>query len=295
MLHAVLMPPHSRKRESFAGKICLVFVVMTLLACTAAAYAADRPRVASINVCTDQLLLALADSAQIVGVSPHSHDRQRSWAADRADRHRRLSGEAEDLLILKPDIVFSGRFSRRATRELLRDKGVRVVEFDVARSLDDVRRQILRMGELVGHRDRAQQEVARLDAAIVRARQAASRTHYRVLSLSRRGWVSGHDSLITSILTAAGLYNAARDLGIKSGGFASLEVIVGARADFILIADDSPFAEDQGRAFLLHPALEALYPMAKRIVVPERLTVCGGTMLSEALDRLTAEIERVSR
>ena len=31
----------------------------------------------------------------------------------------------------------------------------------------------------------------------------------------------------------------------------------------------------------------------KRIVIPERLTVCGGPMLSEAMDRLASELERV--
>jgi iron complex transport system substrate-binding protein len=30
-------------------------------------------------------------------------------------------------------------------------------------------------------------------------------------------------------------------------------------------------------------------------VIPERLTVCGGVMLAEALDVLTAELKRVSR
>ena len=33
----------------------------------------------------------------------------------------------------------------------------------------------------------------------------------------------------------------------------------------------------------------------KRIVIPERLTECGGVMLAEALDVLTAELKRVAR
>jgi len=45
----------------------------------------------------------------------------------------------------------------------------------------------------------------------------------------------------------------------------------------------------------LHPALERFYPPEKRIVIPERLTVCGGVMMAEALDVLTAELKRVSR
>ena len=34
------------------------------------------------------------------------------------------------MLVLKPDLVVAGRFTKRATRELLKDKGLRVVEFD---------------------------------------------------------------------------------------------------------------------------------------------------------------------
>ena len=52
---------------------------------------------------------------------------------------------------------------------------------------------------------------------------------------------------------------------------------------------------DDGQAFLLHPALERFYPLEKRIVIPERLTECGGVMLAEALDVLSAELKRVGR
>jgi iron complex transport system substrate-binding protein len=252
-------------------------------------------RVASINLCTDQLLLTLADPDQILGLSPYSRDAARSWAAAEAARYPRLSGDAEEILVLKPDIVVAGRFTKRATRELLKDKGMRVVEFDVARSLEDTRAQIRRMGDLLGQPQRAAAEIARLDAAIERARVAGARRNYRVLALSRRGWVSGSDSLATSLLAITGLTNAVGQIGYRSRSFASLETIVSTRPDLILVADDSPFAEDQGSAFLLHPALEQLYPPDKRLIIPERLTVCGGPMLSEALERLTAEIERVSR
>ena len=148
---------------------------------------------------------------------------------------------------------------------------------------------------LIGHPERAAAENARLDAAIARTGAVASRTRWRVLALSRRGWVSGGDSLTSSLLTAAGLFNAAGELGRRLSGFVTLEQIVASKPDLLLVSSDSDFAEDQGRAFLLHPAIEKLYPPGKRLVISEQLTVCGGPMLPDALDRLTAEIERVSR
>ena len=282
------------RRDSLRSALGAALIILGCFDPQAAA-PANLPRVASINLCTDQLLITLADPPQILGLSPYSRDPARSWAAAQADSFPRLSGTAEDVLMLQPDVVVAGRFTKLATRELLKDKGMRVVEFDAARSLDDVKKQIRLMGEVTRHPDRAQAEIDRLDAATAHVRQLAARKPYRVLAVSRRGWVSGSDSLTSSLLANAGLSNAASDLGIKSGRFASLETIVDLKPDFILVSDDSGFAEDEGSALLLHPALERFYPASKRIVIPERLTVCGGPMLSEAMDRLASELARVDR
>jgi iron complex transport system substrate-binding protein len=261
----------------------------------APALAAGLPRIASMNLCTDQLLISLANPEQILGLSRFSRDAWQSWAADDARRYPVLSGGAEDVLVLRPDIVVAGLFDKRSTRELLKEKGLHLAEFAMPRNLDEVKAQIREMGEIAGHPDRAMAEIARLDAAIARARRTVAEKHYRVLPLSRRGWVSGSDSLVSSLLTETGLFNAAGDLGIGSGGIASLEAVVNLKPDFILVSEAGDRAEDEGLAFLLHPALERFYPPEKRIVIPERLTVCGGVMLANALDVLVSELKRVER
>jgi iron complex transport system substrate-binding protein len=254
---------------------------------------AAGPRIASMNVCTDQLLIPLADPDQILGLSRFSRDAWQSFAADDARRYPMLSGGAEDVLVLGPDIVVASLFDKRSTRELLKAKGLHLAEFAVPRNLDEVKAQIRQMGEIVGHPDRATAEITRLDAAMARARQAVTDKHYRVLPLSRRGWVAGSDSLVSSLLSETGLFNVAGELGV--GGFASLEAIVNAKPDFLLVSEAGDRAEDDGRAFLLHPALERFYPPQRRIVIPERLTVCGGVMLADALDLLVKELKRVER
>jgi iron complex transport system substrate-binding protein len=289
------MPSSAPKRERLRRALGATLMIVSCLCLPSAARSASLPRIASINVCTDQLLMVLANPEQILGLSPYSRDPVRSWDATKAIRFPQLSGAAEDVLIVEPDVVVAGRFTRLPTRQLLKDKGVHLVEFDSARSLDDVRNSIRMMGEVTQHPDRALAEISRLDAAIAHAHQVAARKPYRVLAVSRRGWLSGRDSLTSSLLANAGLSNAAGDLGIRSGGFASLETIVSLKPDFILVSQDIGFAEDEGSAFLLHPALERLYPASKRIVIPERLTVCGGPMLAEALERLASELERVDR
>ncbi|MGB8397425.1 ABC transporter substrate-binding protein, partial [Bradyrhizobium sp.] len=177
---------------------CLLAIVAPAISATTS-LAADPPRIVSMNVCTDQLLLTLADPGQILGLSRFSRDAWQSWAAGDARRYPTLSGGAEDVLVRKPDIVVASLFDKRSTRELLRAKGLHLVEFTVPRTLDEVKDQIREMGEVVRHPDRASAEIARLDAAIARARQAVSEKHYRVLPLSRRGWVPGRDALVSSL------------------------------------------------------------------------------------------------
>ena len=256
--------------------------------------AATLPRLVSMNVCADQLLLTLADPEQILGLSRFARDGWQSQAGD-ISRYPVLSGGAEDVLLIRPDIVVASAFDKRSTRELLKAKGLRLVELAVPKTLDEARQQIREAGDITGHPDRAAVEIARLDAALARARRAVSERHYRVLPLSRRGWVAGSDSFVGSLLGETGLRSAAGDLGFAFGGFASLEAIVNLRPDFIVVSQAGDTAKDDGQAFLLHPALERFYPPEKRIVIPERMTECGGVLLADALDALTAEVKRVGK
>jgi len=277
-----------RRQFGFLGALLAVAI-------SGSASLAVGPRIVSMNVCSDQLLLTLADPDQILGLSRFSRDGWQSAAAGDIGRYPILSGGAEDVLAAKPDIVVASLFDKRSTRELLKEQGLHVVEFAVPRNLGEVKDQIREMGEIAGHSERASAQIARLDAAMARARTAVADSHYRVLQVSRRGWVSGRDSLIGSLLTSTGLFNATTDLGLGEGGFATLEDILRAKPDFLLVSRPGDIARDNGEAFLLHPALERFYPPNKRMVIPERLTGCGSAMLADALDVLTAELRRVSR
>src|SRR5258708_4200751 len=218
-------------------RFAFLFAIAALALSSGASSATGLPRVVSMNVCSDQLLLTLADPDQILGLSRYARDGWQSWAADKARNFPLLSGGAEDVLVLRPDVVVASLFDKRSTRELLKAKGLHLAEFAVPRNLDEVKAQIRKMGDVVGHPDRAAAEIAGLDAAMMRARRAVADKRLSVLPLSRRGWVSGSDSLVSSLLIETGLFNAAGDLGVTSGGYASLEAIVNLKPDFLLVSE----------------------------------------------------------
>jgi len=180
-----------RKGLGFLSRSIAVAALAVFGGAVAPALATALPRIASMNVCTDQLLIPLADPEQILGLSRYSRDRFESWAADDARRYRILSGGAEDILVLWPDVVVASLFDKRSTRELLKEKGVRLASSRCA-----AQSRGSEGPDSPDGRDRAASrscgaEIARLDAAIARARRVVVEKHYSVLPLSRRGWVLG--------------------------------------------------------------------------------------------------------
>jgi iron complex transport system substrate-binding protein len=274
------------KRASLAALIALV-----LSGGVTGGTMATAAGIVSLNLCTDQLLLDLAPHERIAGLSPYARQGLAPGAALPAPA---FSGTAEEVMVMRPALVVSGRFMKRATAEFIRTRGIALEEFDFVRSLGEARAQIRRFGEITGAQDKAHARIIEIDAAIDTLRIAArDRPGLMILPYSRRGWVSGEKSLMGDILREVGLGNGASALGLQAGGFAKLEQIIALRPDALLMAREEGTA-DQGQALLAHPALAALYPPDRRILIAERLANCGGPALAGAILSLAQQVSRLA-
>ena len=280
-------------RTTQFGLACMA----ALIAAVAPAWADTPPsRIVSINLCADELLVALADPGQIAALSPYAVDPTLSFVAREAEAFRHDAAEAETVVDIDPDLVLAGRFTKLASREMLMRLGYRVVLLDAARSIDQSIAQIRQVATLVGHPERGEALIAEIEAARERARNAAARFTSRPTAAvyQRRGYVTGAETLTGELMAAVGLDNQGGALAGKTGRFVPLERLVTTRPDYLVVASPDADAEDQGTALLAHPALAALYPPEKRIVLPEKLTVCAGPSLPAALDWLAAQIARIA-
>ncbi len=277
-------------------KLAPIIMLFAALLAGRGAVAADAPpRIVSINMCTDELLLALADPSQIVALSSFAADPAMSFLADKARPYPGIAA-AESVVALHPDLVLAGSFNDPATLAMLKRLGYRLSLFDAPRSIDESIAQIRDVAALTGHAARGAALIARIDAARQAAITAAEgRPHPTAIVYQRRGYVTGGDTLTGELLAIAGFTNAGGQLAGTTGGFVPLERLVAQRPDLIVVSSAAPGAVDQGTALLSHPVLTTLYPPARRIVLPQRLTVCGGPSLPAALERITREAVRVER
>ncbi len=273
-------------------RLCLALCLAFLLAFSGLAHAADAPRrVASFNLCADQLVVALADPEQIAGLSPYAADPGLSIVAEQAKKFRKLDWQAESTIVLQPDLVFIGPNDRSVTKRMLTSQGLRVVETGFVSDLDSARAQIREVAKLLGHPDRGEKLVAALDAA--RARLAAKRTSVprTAIVIERGGYAQGPASLAATLLDEAGL-SPPPGAPPGYGGFIPLEKLLMLKPDLVFVKDPPSMPGDQGALYFMHPAMRALYPPQRQIALPTRYTMCGGPALVAAFDYLAGELAK---
>jgi iron complex transport system substrate-binding protein len=254
--------------------------------------AAEPPRhVVSFNLCADQLLLALADPAQIAALSPYATDATLSVTAKQGAAFPKIDWNSESVVNLAPDLVLSG-FTDRPTQAILAATGLRVVQVALVRNLDEARAQVREIAALLGHPERGEMLVEKLRRAELDLAAAALRPPRTAIVLQREGYTEGTESLVAAMLATAGLVPPPNARG-GIGGFMDMETLLTTGPDVLVLQETVSRAGDQGALFLTHPALRARYDETKRINLPSRYTLCGGPALLEGLGVLKDALKRL--
>jgi len=247
-------------------------------------FAMDAPRrVVSLNLCTDQLGIALAGPNRFASVSFLAADPVVSNVAELAAGLPRNRGFAEDVLAQRPDLVLAGLETTHATVALLRRLGIAVEVFPMAESVIETRAQIERLAALLGAEERGRNLIAALDRDLALARAQMKPTSGKtVLAYGGRGFTSGRGTLINDLMSEIGLTNQAAMLGLRGYGMLSLEAVVAAPPDLLVLNKDYDGTPSLAGAFLDHPALEKRIRNVAHVEMPSRLWTCAGPWLGQA-------------
>ena len=250
----------------------------------AAPLAAAPQRVVSVNLCTDQLAMLLAAPGQLVSVSHLAADPRASVMAREAAGFRLNRGSAEDVYLMRPDLVLAGNYTTRFTVDLLRRLGIEVLELPPATRLSDVPDQLRAVGRALGREREAEARVAKFNEDLARL-SAPSPRQPRAASYGPNGYTSGMRTMTDELFTAAGLRNIANDLGLEGGGMLAMERLVMAAPD-LLVTSKTYAAASRAEELLAHPALAPLLSRAGRAVMSDADWVCGLPQILNALSGL---------
>ncbi|MCB1547232.1 MAG: ABC transporter substrate-binding protein [Hyphomicrobiaceae bacterium] len=270
-------------------------LLAVLLVLGGTASAAEKPRrIVSLNLCSDQIVLALVDRQRIAALSHLAADPLVSAVAAEARAIRTTRGEAEDVLALDPDLVIAGVVTTRATRELLRRLGRRAVVIPFADDLAAVRRAIATVAAAVGEVARGEALIAELDRRLGAAAPAPGERRPTAAIYGIGGAVELPGTLADALLRHAGLDNVVARLRPGASGAVSLEELVARPPDVLVLSGAAEAYRTVVADNLRHPALRAIMTRLTHVVVPQRLLLCGTHHVAAAVERLAAARRRLN-
>jgi iron complex transport system substrate-binding protein len=243
-------------------------------------------RILSVNVTSDEILLALAPE-RVIGLSVLADDPDSSNVVQDAKAVSvRMSGYIERIVLLAPDLLVIGAHSADLARQA-EGLDMQVFRIQGFESFAWIRSLIRTLGVTVGVPERAEQVVGEMTARIeaVRAR-VAGRPRPRVVLYAESGWVGGSRTTLDDVIRAAGGVNVAADLGISGWGKVSQEQIILVDPEIILLRDARRWNSGVRQSLLDNPAFQRVAALRNQRVyeVPSRLLVTSSHHIAETVE-----------
>lgn len=284
------------RRSSAIGRVAMRLAAVAVCAwCAVGARAgmaaAALPTVASINLCADQLVLALADSEQILTVSWLAADPEESLFAAAAARHALNYGTAEELLHFDPDVVIAGAYTNAFTRALLARLGYRVVELAPETTIAEIEANLRVVAAAVGHAERGEQFVAAIRAESRSIDAQRPQRPPPAVVVRPGGFTVGRHSLADDLMTLAGVRNVAAEQGLDRWGSLSMEGLLRSAPELIVLTGYRLAQPSLANMVLEHPALTRLRAERRTTTIPAAYWACG---LPQSVDS-AALLQRAAR
>ena len=239
-------------------------------------------RVASLNLCTDELLLTLAAPDQIVSVTHLAHKPQETILWRQARRYPKNDGSLLSVAGRKPDLVVTMGGGARDRARIAQRLGIRILALPYPQQLADVERAIATVALALGRPSVGDRWRKRTDA--LRRSQPSVRPD--TIWLGGGGRSVQATGLAADWMALAGL----RQRPLR-GDRVSLEQLL-VRPPAILLRSDyrrGQFSGDQ--RWLMHPLAKAT-GRSRTVPTDGRAWTCMGPPMVAEVHRLRARLRR---
>ncbi|MEE9335861.1 MAG: ABC transporter substrate-binding protein [Granulosicoccaceae bacterium] len=267
--------------SSITLRTTLLFVVCTQISVAAT----SKPRVASLNLCADQLIMLLADPEQIASLSKLSTEEAGSLYALAAARYPQNNATAEDVLVESPDLVIAGAFTVSYTPRLLQNLGMSVETLPLANSIQDAMNNVELVAELLEQQARGDEIIAKMKARLAAMPQIVPKPP-RAAVYDANGYTVGAKTMRGEALLLAGWANVAEELAYDSYGTLSLETLIHLWPDAVIEAPYEQGSYSRAQHVTKHPVIGKGGFNPKRIGIPSNKTVCAGPWSLDVIDIL---------
>ncbi|MEM8593371.1 MAG: ABC transporter substrate-binding protein [Pseudomonadota bacterium] len=277
-------------------KACVAFLWCVLIA---SLHASERtkqtqPLFASVNLCTDQLLLELFPVVRIESLSFLSKDPQYSPNWKKARLVPSNHAQLEELFLLKSPVILTSQFSPKLLSDTLSSLKKKSVPFAYPASLSDLQKALSELGEVLGANQNVTAINASLDELVHYVPEKTVGARLRVLALGPGGYTNGSETIEHELLEKVGFINVAVEAGVKQFSALSLEHVVALQPDVILLGDHTRNRSSASQRFLNHPALRSALKRTKFVADNEVHSSCSPQSLMKRFQFLRSVYASVS-
>jgi iron complex transport system substrate-binding protein len=265
--------------------IKFLFVFMLVIFQVAAQADTAKPqRIASLGLCTDQIVLLLADHSRIVTVNHQATNPAVSYMAAHVGDIPLNQGNAEEIIPLKPDLVLSTHFASPEAVKMLQRLGYRVELLPLPTTVVGIRDMLQQAGEWLGEQEKAKTLINEMDKKIAEAQQRnADKPARRAIIYSPNGYTIGSGTLENDVLLQSGYRNLAADIGVQSFQQISLETLITTKPERIMIDNYAYNQNSLAYSYVNHPVVRHMIPEANRMYVPTQLRDCAGPQVADEI------------
>ena len=239
-------------------------------------------KAASLNLCTDELLLSLAAPGQIVSVTHLSQQEAETPLWRQARRYPRNDGSLMGVAPYRPTIVFTMGGQGRDRQAIARRLGIRVVSLPFPQTVDDVSASVRAVARALGRRS----EGEKLVRLITDLRAGMPATSVDAIYLSAGGQSVATTSLAASWMRVAGL----RQRSMR-GDRVTLEQLLISPPSVLLKSSYRAGEYSAGQRWLAHPLAKKV-KAGRTLATDGRLWTCMGPLLVPEIARLRREMAR---
>ncbi len=238
-------------------------------------------KIASGTVGTDEVLLEIlkGEEERIVALSKLADDPRYSFITQIPKSVKaRVGDNVENVLLLKPDIVFLASYTGALISEQLKAAGIKVHVQKSFDSFDDVKANIQEVGNLVGKPKEALALVKGMEAKIARAKKEQKTCKKgkkpSFLQYVANDFLPGEGTIIDDVGHIAGYRNLLRDISWKGWAQISQEILIQQNPDVIIASEnDAPTKEKMLEILRKSPTWKRMSAVreGRIILVPDRL------------------------
>ena len=244
-------------------------------------------RVVSLDYCADQFVLKFVAKERILAVSPDALQGF-SYLRDAAAGIPTVRPIAEDVLVLRPDLVVRSYGGGPKARAFFARAGVRVVQVDWASDLADVMANIEAVAEGLGVPEQGEGLAVDMQdrLAAIKAGSGSPRAVY----MTPAGVTAGPGTLIHAILEAAGLRNFQEASGWHP---IPLEHLARTQPDLVAAGFfDTTTKLASAWSSVRHPVAQRQLSDREVVFLNGAWIACGGWFVMDAIEALAGQRTR---